>query len=76
MASANDSSRCLACSRFCSEIQALVEVANEFIAMDRVKAGAANFARMELMVLAYKRHIRQSHGLPTVAAATCIAQGF
>jgi hypothetical protein len=58
----NNSSRCRTCGRFCSEIQALVEVADEFIAVNRLKAGAANFARLEITVLEYKRHIRQTHG--------------
>ncbi|HZU27831.1 MAG TPA: hypothetical protein VFA04_20035 [Bryobacteraceae bacterium] len=72
MPGANDSSRCHTCGRLCSEIQALAEVASEFIAVDRLKDGAASFARMELMVVEYKRHIHQKHRLRSGAAATFI----
>jgi len=54
-------SECRACKRFCSEIEALAGVTNEFFAMGYMKDGVVSLSELEMAIRGYKRHVHREH---------------
>jgi len=63
--------QCHSCVRFCSEIESLVEIAREFIAVGDTSRALADFAKLETAVCEYKTHLAShSAASETTRAAT------